>query len=427
MRLYSTLQRELVELPPPPAKVGIYVCGPTVYQRIHVGNARPYVVFIWLRNWLRKRGYDVKLVSNITDVNDKIYGEAEREKRRSDDLAKEMGDWYIADTDRLGLGRPDAEPKATETMEEIKALIVDLVERGAAYEAGGDVYFRVGRYGDYGQLSGQKPDQMAEQEPNPLKEDPRDFALWKASKEGEDTSWDSPWGKGRPGWHIECSAMAARELGSAFEIHGGGLDLVFPHHENELAQSRAAGQEFAHIWMHNGLLRLTGEKMSKSFGNIQTLERVLDEWGGETLLLFFMTAHWRSPIDFSPETMEAASQQLRDFREALALDERENPIAEWSRLEQALDDDFNTPLTLSILHDWRSRGARSLLFRGLSLFGLDSLKREAPPEIVTLKDMRDEARKARDYERADELRKQIEEAKWSASDTSSGTVLWPKS
>ena len=426
MRVYSTLQRALVELPPPPAPIGIYVCGPTVYQRIHVGNARPYVIFLWLRNWLRQRGHEVKLVSNITDVNDKIYGEAEREQRPSEDLAREMSDWYVADTDRLGLGRPDSEPKATATMEEMIALIAELVAGGHAYEGQGDVYFRVGRYGDYGQLSRQKPDQMEEQEPSLLKEDPRDFALWKANKPGEDTSWDSPWGKGRPGWHIECSAMAATLLGPSFEIHGGGLDLVFPHHENELAQSRAAGQEFAHIWMHNGLLRLTGEKMSKSLGNIQTLEQVLDEWGRETLLLFFMTAHWRSPIDFSQETLEAAREQVNGFREALALDERENPIPEWSRFEQALEDDFNTPVALSILHDWRSRGARSLLLQGLRVFGLDSLKREAPPEIVSLKDLRDEARKERDFKRADELREQIEKAGWSASDTSSGTALWPK-
>jgi len=270
MRLYSTLQRQLVELPPPPAKIGIYVCGPTVYQRIHVGNARPYVIFLWLKRWLTGRGYAATLASNITDVNDKIYAAA---PGHSAELAEQASRWYIEDTDRLGLGRPDAEPKATDTMDDIISLIAELVGSDHAYEAQGDVYFRVGSYDDYGQLSGQKPDQMAEQEPNPLKQDARDFALWKATKEGEDTSWDSPWGKGRPGWHIECSAMASKLLGPAFEIHGGGLDLVFPHHENELAQSRAAGQEFAHIWMHNGLLRLTGEKMSKSLGNIQTLEQ----------------------------------------------------------------------------------------------------------------------------------------------------------
>ena len=261
MRLYSTLQRKLIELPPPPAKVGIYVCGPTVYQRIHVGNARPYVIFMWLRNWLKHLDYEVKLVSNITDVNDKIYDEAKRRNLGSEDLAAQATAQYIEDTNALELGRPDAEPTATETMGDIINLIAELIEGGHAYEAGGDVYFRVGSYGGYGQLSGQKPDQMVEQEPNALKEDPRDFALWKATKPGEDKSWPSRWGDGRPGWHIECSAMAKKELGSSFDIHGGGLDLVFPHHENELAQSRAAGQEFAHIWMHNGLLRLTGEKM----------------------------------------------------------------------------------------------------------------------------------------------------------------------
>jgi len=420
MRLYSTLQRQLVELPPPPAKVGIYVCGPTVYQRIHVGNARPYVIFLWLRRWLTGRGYEVRLVSNITDVNDKIYVEAEREKRGSDDLAGEMSDWYLADTDRLGLGRPDAEPRATETMDEITRLIVELVTSGHAYEARGDVYFRVGHYGDYGQLSGQKPDQMAEQEPNPLKEDARDFALWKATKEGEDTSWDSPWGKGRPGWHIECSAMAADELGPAFEIHGGGLDLVFPHHENELAQSRAAGQEFARIWMHNGLLRLTGEKMSKSLGNIQTLERVLDEWGRETLLLFFMTAHWRSPIDFSPETMEAAREQGWTFRNAFLQPPERQQARGWDIFEDALDDDFSTTEALAVLHEWRAAGQLELLRRGLALFGLESLAEaeQAPAELEEMAQKRQAARATGDFAEADRLRDEIAAAGWEVRDVS---------
>jgi cysteinyl-tRNA synthetase len=420
MRLYSTLQRQPVELPPPPAKVGIYVCGPTVYQRIHVGNARPYVIFLWLRNWLRQRGYEVKLVSNITDVNDKIYAEAERERRPSDELAGEMSDWYLADTDRLDLGRPDAEPKATETMNEIIALIAELVASGHAYEAGGDVYFRVGSCNAYGQLSGQKPDQMTEQEPNPLKQDARDFALWKATKEGEDTSWDSPWGKGRPGWHIECSAMAAGELGPAFEIHGGGLDLVFPHHENELAQSRAAGQEFAHIWMHNGLLRLTGEKMSKSLGNIQTLERVLEEWGRETLLLFFMTAHWRSPIDFSPETMEAARMQAWTFRNAFLQPPEQQQARGWEVFEAVLDDDFSTTEALAVLHEWRAAGQLELLRRGLALFGLESLAEaeQAPDELEEMARRRQAARATGDFAEADRLRDEIAAAGWEVRDVS---------
>ena len=285
MRLYSSLTRRKEELPPPPGPIRMYFCGPTVYQRIHVGNARPFVISMWLRNWLEGQGYDATLVENVTDINDKIY---EAAPGASAKLAGEASRWYVEDTDKLGLGRPDFEPKASETVGEIVALIEELIRGELAYEAGGDVYFRVARFPDYGRLSGQRPDEVQEQEPNPLKEDPRDFALWKATKEGEDTSWDSPWGMGRPGWHIECSAMAEKFLGSTFEIHGGGLDLVFPHHENELAQSRGAGREFARIWMHNGMLRLTGEKMSKSLGNIATLEEVLDEWGREVLLLFFM-------------------------------------------------------------------------------------------------------------------------------------------
>jgi cysteinyl-tRNA synthetase len=416
MRLYSTLQREPVELPPPPAEVGIYLCGPTVYQRIHVGNARPYVIFSWLRNWLRERGYRVKLVSNITDVNDRIY---EAAPGASAELAERASRWYVEDTDRLGLGRPEAEPRATETMDEIIALIVELVAGGHAYEAGGDVYFRVAGDERYGQLSGQRPDQVEEQEPNPLKEDPRDFALWKATKEGEDTSWESPWGRGRPGWHIECSAMAARELGPAFEIHGGGLDLVFPHHENELAQSRAAGQEFAHIWMHNGLLRLTGEKMSKSVGNIAPLTDVLDEWGRETLLLFFMTAHWHSPIDFSPETMEAAREQAWTFRNAFLQPPERREARGWEALEAALDDDFSTTEALAVLHEWRSAGQLELLRRGLALFGLETLAEaeQAPPELDELAQRRQAARATGDFDEADRLRDQIAAAGWEVRDT----------
>ncbi len=417
MRLYSTLQRQLIELPPPPAKIGIYVCGPTVYQRIHVGNARPYVIFLWLRRWLTERGYAATLASNITDVNDKIYAAA---PGHSAELAEQASRWYIEDTDRLGLGRPDAEPKATETMGDIINLIAELVGSGHAYEASGDVYFRVGSYGAYGQLSGQKPDQMSEQEPNPLKEDPRDFALWKATKEGEDTSWDSPWGKGRPGWHIECSAMASKLLGPAFEIHGGGLDLVFPHHENELAQSRAAGQEFAHIWMHNGLLRLTGEKMSKSLGNIQTLERVLDEWGRETLLLFFMTAHWRSPIDFSSETMEAAREQAWTFRNAFLQPPERQEARGWEAFEAALDDDFSTTEALAVLHEWRAAGQLELLRRGLALFGLESLAEteQAPAELEELARRRQAARATGDFAEADRLRDEIAAAGWEVRDVS---------
>ena len=215
----------------------------------------------------------------------------------------------------LGLGRPDALPKASEVIPQMIAFISELIERGHAYESEGDVYFRVSSYADYGRLSGQRPDAVEEQEPNPRKEDPRDFALWKANKPDEDTWWDSPWGRGRPGWHIECSVMAEELLGTAFEIHGGGLDLVFPHHENELAQSRALGHEFAEIWTHNGLLRFVGSKMSKSEGNVVTIRDALERWGRETVLVFFLTGHWSKPIDYSDETLAAAAARVEGFRE----------------------------------------------------------------------------------------------------------------
>src|SRR4051812_7701018 len=368
MRLYNTRSRQVEELPPPPGPIRMYFCGPTVYQRIHVGNARPFVLSMWLRGWLRSGGYEVTLVENITDINDKIYDAA---PGASADLAARAAERYREDTSLLGLGRPDVEPLATESVEAIVRAISSLVDDGFAYEVEGDVYFRVARDSRYGELSRQRPDQVEEQEPNARKEDPRDFALWKATKPGEDTSWDSPWGGGRPGWHIECSVMASEHLGPVFEVHGGGLDLVFPHHENELAQSRALGHEFARIWMHNGMLRTVGEKMSKSVGNIVTLHEAVERWGRETVLLFLMTGHWRSPIDLSDEALEAARTQVAGFREALVLPEREAPD-EWHRLEAVLDNDFNTPETLAVLHEWASRGARGLLARGLGLFGFET-------------------------------------------------------
>src|SRR5258707_4604890 len=303
MRLSSTLQRAQVELPAPPGPIRMYFCGPTVYARAHVGNARPFVLGMWLRSYLQARGYEAVLVHNITDINDKIYDAA---PGASAQLAADATAWYLEDTADLGLGMPDFLPRATAMVPQIVSFIEQLIARGFAYEVDGDVYFRVAKSPTYGQLSRQRPDEVQDQEPNPRKQDPRDFALWKATKPGEDTSWNSPWGMGRPGWHIECSVMAEELLGPAFEIHGGGLDLVFPHHENELAQSRALGHDFARIWMHNGLLRFTGEKMSKSLGNVTTIREALDEYGRETLLLFFVTGHWRKPLDFSETTIAQA-------------------------------------------------------------------------------------------------------------------------
>jgi cysteinyl-tRNA synthetase len=422
IKLYSTLSRRLEELPGPPGPIRMYVCGSTVYQRIHVGNSRPFVLAMWLRKWLRSRGYDVTLVHNITDVDDKVYEEAAKLGKGSRELAEEATAWFFQDTDDLGLGRPDIEPRASETIPEIQAFIEALIGSGLAYESQGDVYFRVARYPDYGQLSGAQLDDMIAQEPNPLKEDPRDFALWKSQKAHEDAAWDSPWGPGRPGWHIECSAMADKHLGPEFEIHGGGLDLRFPHHENELAQSRSRGYPFARIWIHNGMLELGDEKMSKSLGNVITLRNVLDVWGREVLLLYHLSGHWRKPVDFTDEALESARTQLAGFREALALPERDSSD-DWGRLEAALEDDFNTPEALAVLHDWSSRGSRRHLARGLDLFGFQT--EFTPPEkIEDQRREREAARAAKDWQKADAIRAASAEEGWATTDHRDGSVVW---
>jgi cysteinyl-tRNA synthetase len=422
MQLSDTLTRAKRELPAPPGPVRMYFCGPTVYQRAHIGNARPFVIGMWVRSWLRSQGYDVTLVHNITDINDRIY---EAAPGASAELAERATRWYLEDTDALGLGRADAMPKASDVIPQIIRFISELIERDYAYEVEGDVYFRVARDPEYGQLSRQRPDQVEDQEPNPRKEDPRDFALWKANKPEEDTWWDSPWGRGRPGWHIECSVMAEELLGPAFEIHGGGIDLVFPHHENELAQSRALGHDFAQIWAHNGLLRFVGAKMSKSEGNIVTIKEAVERWGREAVLVFFLTGHWSKPIDFSDETLTAAAARVDRFREVFRARSEEAGEHEWERFSAALADDFNTPEALAVMHSW---GDHDLLRRALDIFGLATLAQdeEAPPEVVQLAERRQEARVARDFDEADRLRAEIEAAGWEARDVAEGFQLVPK-
>jgi cysteinyl-tRNA synthetase len=425
--LYDSLTREKVELPPTPGPIRIYVCGPTVYQRIHIGNARPYVVFLWLRRWLVERGYDVTLVENVTDINDKIYAAAAQEGIPSGELAEQATRWYLEDTGALGLERPDVEPLATETIPEIVSLIGELVEGGLAYESSGDVYFRVAAFPEYGSLSGADPDEMVAQEPSDLKEDPRDFALWKAHKAHEDSHWDSPWGPGRPGWHIECSAMAEAHFGPEFEIHGGGLDLRFPHHENEIAQSQGAGRPFAHLWAHNGMLQLDEEKMSKSVGNIVSLREVLDTYGPEAILVFFLTAHWRGPLDYSDEAMEAARTQAESFRTAFRVAAQRSDAPPWEDFVGALEDDFNTPVALKLLHEWRAAGQLELLERGLRIFGLDISTEVGPvPEEVTrLAERRAAARANGDFDLADELRQEIVGLGWEVQDVAEGYRLIP--
>jgi cysteinyl-tRNA synthetase len=421
MRLYDTSTRGLVDLTPAPGPVRMYFCGPTVYARAHIGNARPFVVGMWLRSWLRANGYEAELVHNITDINDKIYDAA---PGASAELAARATEWYLEDTGDLGLGMPDHLPKATENVPQIVAFIEELIAAGHAYAAGGDVYYRVDSFPEYGRLSGQRPDRVEQQEePSSLKQDPRDFALWKANKpETEDTWWDSPWGRGRPGWHIECSAMAEQIYGPAFEIHGGGLDLVFPHHENEVAQSRGLGHPFATIWAHNGMLSFTGEEMHKSLGNVTTMRDAIDAWGRETVLVFFLTALWRKPIDYSDETMAQARARLDTLRNAFTFEAAPVDESRWAAFAAALDDDFDTPAALAVLHEWASDRQLELLRRGLAVFGLDSVaeREDAPPEVASLAAKRAEARAAKQFDESDRLRDELAAAGWEMRDEPGG-------
>ncbi len=441
LRFYDTRTRAVrVFVPREAGRVGIYACGPTVYSRIHIGNARPFVVFSLLKRLLEHNGYAVRLVINVTDVNDKIYAAARGGS--SIELAAAMTAAYFVDTDRLGLGRPDHEPLASESIEAIVEEIEALLAKGIAYVSGGDVYFRVRRDGDYGALSRRDLQSMQGEDPGgeELKEDPLDFALWKAQKPGEDSAWDVPWGRGRPGWHIECSAMAEGLLGVGFDIHGGGLDLLFPHHENEAAQTRCArGAELARHWMHNGMLASTdGEKMSKSVGNISLLHEVLDSHGRDAVILYFASAHYRQPIAYGPEQLDQASagvQRIRDAARRLTAGDSPpalRPLRD--RFFDALADDFNTPTALAAMWEWIREANRSDgppgdrdLREMLGVLALENLFElaGAPEHVVALANERRRARSGGDFARADELRTAIEAAGWSVRDAPGGFELAP--
>ncbi len=468
VRIRDTLTGDLVALDRE-QEVGIYACGPTVYSRIHIGNARPFVVFSLLARFLRAEGFATKLVVNVTDINDKIYDAAREAGEGSAKFAARMTQAYFEDTGRLGLGRPDAEPLATETVEGIVALIAELVESGHAYVSGGDVYFRVKSFRAYGKLSNRRTedlDQGEEAGSESLKEDPVDFALWKAQKSGEDTAWESPWGMGRPAWHIECSVMAEQELGASFAIHGGGSDLIFPHHENEIAQSEAAGRPFARIWMHNGMVETDAAKMSKSEGNIFQLSEALDRYGREAVVAYLISGHYRQPLAFGPEQMEQAVAQVERLRNFF----REHPVAREesgegpaeqqrggsagpspdssdgtaaARVESfrgALADDFNTPRAMAEVFELvgeANRGevpvAEGILALGemLGLVGLSSLTQpdkgaETDDEVEGLLRERDAARAEKDFARADEIRDRLAELGWDVRDSADGATLVPK-
>jgi cysteinyl-tRNA synthetase len=465
VRIRDTLSGELRPLEPTGAGgVGIYACGPTTYARIHVGNARPYVVFMLLKRFLEHEGHEVTLVINVTDINDKIYDAAREAGHPSATLAEEMTHAYLEDTDRLGLGRPDEEPLASETIPEIVALIDELIATDHAYPADGDVYFRVRSFDGYGKLSNRDTadmDQGEEAGTESLKEDRLDFALWKGRKPDEDTAWDSPWGPGRPGWHIECSAMAEKYLGPGFAVHGGGADLVFPHHENEIAQTEAArGVPLARLWMHNGMVQVAEEKMAKSVGNIFQLSEALDRFAPETLVAYLISGHYRQPLEFSTEALEEAEsrvERIRNFvrkpqpaadpatpgqvmergderrRDRLVPVESEDVAGFVEQFFAALADDFNTPRALAALFELVAEGnrrplpgARAALEEMLPIVGLDSLlapEADADPKSRELLAARERARAARDFERADRIRDELSERGWEVRDAPDGARL----
>ena len=425
-------------------KVGIYVCGPTVQSEPHVGHGRYAVAFDVIRRYLIWRGFDVTYVSNVTDIEDKIIAAAEELDEPVEELAQRMGKRFSESFRRLGVLPPDIEPKATEHIPEMLELISRLIDRGLAYARDGDVYFSVRALEGYGRLSGRNPDDLRAGyriEVDEAKEDPLDFALWKGAKPGEPT-WESPWGPGRPGWHIECSAMASRYLGDGFDIHGGGLDLIFPHHENEVAQSEgASGETFARYWLHNGMVNLGGEKMSKSTGQLVDLEEILDANGGKALRMLYVRAHYRSPIEYSPELLADAAESLDRLDRFLDRVTPGTPDPEaLARFTEAMDDDFATSRAVSLLFDLVREGNRLLDEGGdagplagavetiVGVLGLDDA--EAAPlasesitdaEIENLIAQRKTARTGRDFAAADAIRDRLAAAGVTIEDGPHGT------
>jgi len=454
LQIHNTLTRSKEPFVPHVAgKVSIYVCGPTVYDFIHVGNARTFTTFDMVVRWLRASGYEVKYVRNITDIDDKIMDRARANGESFEALAQRMVDAFMADTDRLGLERPDVEPRATRYVGPMLEMIATLEKKEHAYRgSNGDVFYAVRSFKDYGRLSRKNLDELRSGERvavEAAKKDPLDFVLWKAAKPGE-PRWPSVFGEGRPGWHIECSAMSCRELGATIDIHGGGWDLQFPHHENEIAQSEGAnGAKMARFWMHGAFLNFGHEKMSKSLGNFSTTRDVLDnldaKQGPEQLRYFFLRGHYRSEINFTGEALDDAGNSLRGLYTALrevrpaqvAAIDWSNPYA--ARFRDAMDDDFDTPIAFAVLHELRGEVNRtkSPELAGLlkALGGTVGLLQSDPAQFLqgavqvdvdALLAERREAKKVKNYPRADEIRKQVEAMGIVIEDKPDGSTVWRK-
>ncbi|XHX80256.1 MAG: cysteine--tRNA ligase [Stenomitos frigidus ULC029] len=399
LTLYNTLTRrkELFD-PIEPGKVRMYVCGITAYNYFHVGNARVFVIFDVVRRYLKWRGYTVRYVQNFTDIDDKILKRALAENSTMEQIAEKYIAAYFEDADRLNILRADAYPRATHAIDGIQRLIHELEQRQYAYAADGDVYYAVRQFADYGKLSGRKLEDMQAgasgrvDEEDDKKKDPADFALWKAAKPGE-PSWKSPWGEGRPGWHIECSAMVRDELGESIDIHGGGMDLTFPHHENEIAQSEAVtGKPLAKYWLHNGFINMDGEKMSKSLGNFRLTRDLLEHYDPMAFRLFVLQAQYRKPIDFTSDALDAAENGWKTLREALQFATQFAALPGWSpvaltaldqvmvdRFNEAMDDDINTPIALSVVFELAkalSREGNQLVHQGKPDLPVEQLQRQ---------------------------------------------------
>lgn len=459
MQIYNTMTRKKEELVPlVPGQIRMYACGPTVYNYFHIGNARPFIVFDTLRRYLEYKGFQVTFVQNFTDIDDKMIRRAHEEGTTVAELGERFIAEYYRDADALGIERASANPRATQHIGEIISLVQELIDGGHAYAAdNGDVYFAVRSFPGYGKLSGQNIDDLengARVDPTEQKRDPLDFALWKGEKPGE-PAWDAPWGRGRPGWHIECSAMSMAILGESFDIHAGGQDLIFPHHENEIAQSEAAtGKPFARYWMHNGYINVDNQKMSKSLGNFFTVRDIAKEFDLEAVRMFMLSVHYRNPVNFSRELIqqaEAALTRLRTARERLEEAQRVQATAEdaaftasldgfRARFEAAMDDDLNTADAIGVLFDLvracntfvtEPRGgaaidaAKALFDQLTGVLGLLQRKQEEamPEEALRLLDERQQARKAKDFARADALRAQLKEMGFAVEDTAQGPKL----
>lgn len=470
LKIFNTLTRKKEKFVPlKKGEVGIYVCGPTVYNFIHIGNARPFVIFEVVRRYFKFIGYKVKYVQNLTDIDDKMIKKANELGITVRELAQKFIMEYFTDTDSLKIERADVHPRATDHIKEIIEMVKSLEEKGYAYEIDGDVFFNVSKFKGYGKLSHQNIEELrsgSRVKVDKRKKEAIDFALWKRAKEGE-PNWESPWGKGRPGWHIECSAMSMKYLGKTFDIHAGGSDLIFPHHENEIAQSEAHnGQQFVKYWMHNGYLCLNNKKMSKSLGNIMKVREIREKYSGEATRYFILSAHYRNPLDFCEEQLQQARKSLQrlkntiynvkyilkqeKFKDSLNKNEelligqiKENE----KKFMEAMDDDFNTPVALSWIFALNkevniyltSEGFKNkkvledvvkfyhdLAGQVLGILGDEDLKINfEEQEIQNLIDEREKARKEKDWSMADKIRDKLKENGIILEDTSEG-ARWKK-